>query len=194
MEPSLKWKTFSSIVVGVAERCGVELVVSLGALLDAVPHTREPGITGHASSQELIQRVQWLGVRYYGYKGPTAIHSAFMHALDAKGIAHASMWGHSPHYIDRAPNPIVSHALLQRLRTVVDLDVDLDQIRKAGEVFEAEVTESISKQPEVVTYVERLERRHDAAAVPSGDIPSPEAMVSELEEFLRNQRPGDTPS
>ena len=187
-EPNLRWRSFSSLVTGLAERCGVKLVVSLGALLDAVPHTREPKVTGRASSNELTQKAEWMGIRNSGYQGPTGIHTAFMDACEKKGLSHASIWGHSPHYVNTYPNPAVSHALLTKLQSLVDFKADLEELRLAGEAFRSEVTETISKDTDIVAYVERLEQRHDEAISPSGDIPSPDDMVKELEEFLRSQR------
>ena len=131
-EPNLKWRTFSQIIVSVAEQCGVEMMVALGALMDAVPHTREPRVTGRASSPELTQKVEWLGVGKTNYQGPTGIHSAFMDACVKKGLPHVSIWGHSPHYVNTNPNPKVSFALLQKLRTLVEFDVDLEEMRQAG--------------------------------------------------------------
>lgn len=187
-EPNLRWRAFSSIITSLAEQCGVELVVSLGSLLDAVPHTREPRVSGRASSQELMQKVEWLGIRNSGYQGPTGIHSAFMDACAKKGLSQASIWGHCPHYANTTPNPKVSHALLTKLRTLVEFEVDLEELRLAAEAFEAEVTKAIAKDSDVSSYVQRLEQRYDAANLPLGDIPSSEEMVKELEEFLRSQR------
>ena len=187
-EPNLRWRTFSSIVTGIAERFGVKLVVSLGALLDAVPHTREAKITGRASSDELTQKAEWMGIRNSGYQGPTGIHTAFMDACQKKGLPYASIWGHCPHYVNTSPNPAISYALLTKLQSLVDFEVDLEELRLAGEAFESEVTEAISKDSDIVAYVQRLEQRHDAASEPSGDIPSPDDMVKELEQFLRSQR------
>ena len=187
-EPNLRWRAYSKIITSVAQRHGIELVVSLGALLDAVPHTREPRITGRASSEELTQRVEWMGIRNSGYQGPTGIHTAFMDACDKMGMPHASIWGHTPHYVNTSPNPKVSYALLAKLRSLVDFDVDLEELRLAGEAFETEVTKAIASQPDISTYVDRLEKRYDEAHEPSGDIPSPDAMVRELEEFLKSQQ------
>ncbi len=186
-EPNLRWRTFSKIVTGVAQQCGVELVVSLGALLDAVPHTREPRITGRAGSDELAQKVEWLGIQSSGYQGPTGIHTAFLDGCTAIGLDHASIWGHCPHYVNTSPNPAVSHGLLTKLQSVIDLEVDLTELRLAAETFEADVTKAIAKQPEINAYVRRLEERHDADSQP-GEIPSSEDMVKELEDFLKSQQ------
>ena len=187
-EPNLRWRAFSKIVTGVAEQCGVEFVVSLGSLLDAVPHTRDPKVTGRASSPDLTQKVEWLGIRNSGYQGPTGIHTAFMDACTKKGIPHASIWGHCPHYVNTSPNPRISHALLTRLRSLVDLDLDLEELRVAGESFQEEVSKAIDKESEVSAYVRRLEQRYDAANEPETEVPSSEEMVQELEEFLKSQR------
>ena len=189
-EPNLKWRTFSEILVGVAEQCGVKRVITLGALLDEVPHTREPYVTGRASSPELAQKAEWLGVRDSAYQGPTGIHSAFMNACQGKGISVVSLWGHSPHYVNTSPNPMIVTALLERARYLVDFEVDLDGMREAGEVFQVGVTKAIADQSDMRAYVKRLEKRYDAARAPSGEIPNPDDMVRELEEFLRSQQQG----
>ena len=184
-EPNLRWRAYSNIITSIAEQHGVQLVISLGALLDAVPHTREPKITGRASSPLLTNKVEWLGIRNSAYQGPTGIHTAFMDACDRKGLAQASIWGHCPHYVTTSPNPKVSHALLLRLRSLVDFDVDLEELQLAASTFETEVTKSISKEQDVSAYVEKLEQRFDTASEEQGDIPSPSDMVEELEQFLR---------
>ena len=189
-EPNLRWRAFSGILIEVARRSGVELVVSLGALLDAVPHTRETRVTGRASSGELAQKVEWLGIRNSGYQGPTGIHTAFLDACTENGLAHASLWGHSPHYITTSPNPKVTHALLTKLRTLVELDVDPEELRAAGESFEKEATGALAKQADMAAYVRQLEGRFDSEEQPTGEIPSSAAMVEELEHYLKSQLPG----
>ena len=193
-EPNLRWRAYSNIITSIAEQHGVELVISLGALLDAVPHTREPKITGRASSPLLTNKVEWLGIRNSAYQGPTGIHTAFMDACERKGLAQASIWGHCPHYVTTSPNPKVSHALLLRLRSLVDFDVDLEELQLAATTFETEVTKSISNEKDVSAYVQKLEQRFDTASDEQGDIPSPSDMVEELEQFLRRSHRGDSSS
>ena len=191
-EPNLRWRAYSNIVADVAARRGVETVISLGALLDAVPHTREPRVTGRASSGALTGKAKWLGIENSGYQGPTGVHSAFADACDRLGLEHAGIWGHSPHYVQTSPNPRVSHALLAKLRDMIDFSVDLTEIRLAGEAFVEKVTKATENQAKVVSYVAKLERRYDEAHDPDdGGIPEPGEMVRELEDFLRSQRRAD---
>ena len=190
-EPNLRWRAFSKLMVGVAQQSGVQLVVSLGALLDAVPHTRDTLVTGRASSPELEQKVQWLGVRNSGYQGPTGIHTAFMDACTKSGLAQASIWGHTPHYVNTTPNPKVSYALLERLKSLCDFDVPMAGLQESAEGYVSEVNNAIAKQSDVKAYVKKLEQRYDAAIQGSEEMPSGEAMITEIEEYLRSQEPSD---
>ena len=189
-EPNLRWRAYSNIVADVAARSGVETVVSLGALLDAVPHTREPRVTGRASSAALTDKVKWLGIENSGYQGPTGIHTAFADACARMGLEHASIWGHCPHYVQTSPNPRVSHALLLKLHNLIEFSVDLTELRLAGEAFVEDVSKAIEDQSKVGAYVNKLERRYDETHLPDDDedIPEPDEMVRELERFLRSQR------
>ena len=123
-------------------------------------------------------------------------HSYRVHGrLQAKGpCAGASIWGHCPHYVTTSPNPKVSHALLLRLRSLVDLEVDMEELQLAATTFETEVTKSISNEKDVSAYVEKLEQRFDTASDEQGDIPNPSDMVEELEQFLRRSHRGDSSS
>lgn len=192
-EPNLRWKEFSKIICEMALRYGVKAVVSLGALLDAVPHTREPRITGRASSKELTDKAEWLGIQNSRYQGPTGIHTAFLDACDSNGLQHASIWGHCPHYVNTSPNPKVSHALLTKLRSFVDFDIDLEELKLSGEAFDDEVEKAIANQADVTSYVSRLEQRYDKAKQPSDFMPTGPDMIQELENYLKSQRnPPDT--
>ena len=185
-EPNLKWRAYSSIITSLVQDLGVELVVSLGALLDAVPHTRETKITGRASVPALADKARWMGIQA-SYEGPTGIHTAFMDACTRAGLPHASIWAHCPHYLTSSSNPQASYALLTRLRSLVDFDIDLQELREAGERFQNEVTQRVTGSSELREYVEKLERQHDEAIEASGDIPDPDDVIEELEDFLRRQ-------
>lgn len=191
-EPNLKWRAFSEIIMSVVERCGVNLVVSVGALLDAVPHSREPWVTGRATSEELRQKAEWLQAGGSPYQGPTGINGIFMDACTRRGLPYASLMGHSPHYIQTTPNPKLSYALITRLKEIIAFDVDMEGIRQSAIAFEEEINRVVAKEPDVESYVRRLEERYDAALGPGGrqteGIPAPESLVKELEEFLKEER------
>ena len=124
-EPNLKWRTFSDTVLEVAKLSGVELFVSLGALLDAVPHTRPVKLSGTASESKLSEFLDGQGIKSSNYQGPTGISSAVMAACINEGLEYTSIWGHTSHYLQAAPNHRVGSTLLEVLLKLLNLPLDL---------------------------------------------------------------------
>ena len=199
VEPNLRWRTFSESLVNVAKELGVTRVVHVGALLDAVPHTREPRITGTATSPELRDTLRGIEVRQSRYTGPTGISGVLTDALRRAGIPGVSLWGHAPHYLHVSPNPQVSLKLLSGIERLVDLTIDVEPLRAQGAKFERRVARALANEPELSAYVEKLEVQwdsHDGApSLESGpdDMPLPDQAVRGIEEFLRQAREGNDP-
>ena len=62
-EPSMRWRAFSALIVDLAEALGVQLVVTLGALLADVPHSHpvamtRPRVGSHAHRAPRAHAVQ----------------------------------------------------------------------------------------------------------------------------------------
>jgi proteasome assembly chaperone (PAC2) family protein len=202
-EPNLRWRTYIDVVLGLAERCGVERLVSLGGTFDQVTHTGEPRVSGTAVDPMLRQAMQGMGLSPSRYEGPTSIHSALGDACQQRGLPAGSLWGHAPHYLQAAPNVKVCYGMLRKLSVLLDLTVDLEELRRAAEALEVRVERLLADNAELREYVRQLDAGElpgadeDAPAddAPPPEIPSPEAVVAELEEFLRQQqrRPDDEP-
>lgn len=191
IEPNLKWRAYSNAIIEVAQQFGVTKAVMLGALLDSVPHTRPIRISGGAMDLEMAQKLGNLGVRASGYQGPTGIGTAVSMAFAAKSIRFGSIWAHSPHYIQVAQFPKVSVALLESLQDVLGTTFDLKEIRASAVDFDHEFQQALEKDDEIQAYVQRLERRYDAARLQDTAIPSPQEMVQELEQFLKGRQQQD---
>lgn len=194
-EPNLNWRSYTDIVLSEADRFGVEAVVTLGALMDAVPHSRETRITGVSTTTDYRDRLAGLGILESGYEGPAGIHTALMDACRLRGTPYVSLWAHSPHYVTTSPNPKATHALLAAMRDVLDptmlLDDELKELNETGVVWETEVERAISNEEDITQYVKMLERRYDSEVTSEQQgepMPSSEAMVAELEEFLKTER------
>ena len=197
VEPNLKWRTFCSSLTAIAKELGVVRVIHMGALLDAVPHTREPRLTGTATSPELRGLLSGIKVRRSRYTGPTGITGVLMDALRRSGIPGVSLWGHAPHYLHVSPNPKVSLRLLHGIERLVNVSVDVEPLRSQGSKFDRRVERALAEEPELKAYVERLEeqwdsRRDNAPRAGGGDddMPEPEQAVRGIEEFLRQARQG----
>ncbi|MFQ6030688.1 MAG: PAC2 family protein [Dehalococcoidia bacterium] len=187
LEPNLKWRTFSKTIADLAEEYGVKTVVHLGALLDAVPHTRNIRLTGSSTRPELQEALDSASIGTSNYQGPTGISSAVMEACTNRGMGYASLWGHTSHYLQAAPNYRVSYTLANHLAKLLKLPVDLNELKGAADRFDDEVVEAIGRDDQLISYVKKLEDRYDET-VASQEMPDPADVVRELEQFLRSER------
>lgn len=183
-EPHLRWRSFSEHVLSIAQRCGAEMVVTLGAMVGVVAHSRPLPVTGSATNPALAER---LGLGSPSYEGPTGVIGTLHDLLDRAGMPVISLRVAVPHYVPSPPNPKATHALLRRLEEVTRLDLGARALEPSATDWEHQVSSAAADDPQVVTYVRRLEEQHDAEEpLPSGDD-----LAAELEAFLREQR-GDT--
>jgi proteasome assembly chaperone (PAC2) family protein len=183
IEPNLRWRTFTELLVGVAGDLGVELVITLGALLADVPHTRPSPVTGSASDEELVQR---LGLSASRYEGPTGIVGVMHDACKRQQIPSASLWAAVPHYVSLTPSPRAAVALCERLGDLIGVEIDLGELEEAAAAYEEQVSEAVASDEDTAAYVEDLEQRADQLEERS-DLPSGEALAAELTRFLRER-------
>jgi predicted ATP-grasp superfamily ATP-dependent carboligase len=182
VEPNLRWRTFTELITGLARDLGVELVITLGALLADVPHTRPAPVTGTASDPELVQR---LGVQPSRYEGPTGIVGVLHDTLRQAGLPSASLWAAVPHYVSLAPSPRAALALCQRLGQLLGAEIESGELEEAVADYTRQVTEAVAADAETVAYVEELEQRADE--IDASELPSGDALAAELTRFLRER-------
>jgi proteasome assembly chaperone (PAC2) family protein len=186
VEPNLRWRRFTGLIVELATELGVELVVTLGALLADVPHTRPAPVTGSASDPELVER---LGLQLSRYEGPTGIVGVLHDTFRTAGVPSVSLWAAVPHYVSLAPSPKAALALCERLGSVIGAPVDSSELAEAAESYQRQVTEAVATDEETAAYVEELEQRADE--IDEESLPSGESLAAELTRFLRERDEGD---
>lgn len=184
MEPSLKWKTFCSTILAVARQCEVAQVVTMGALLADVPHTRPTTVTGFSSDPSLAAR---LNLRRSNYEGPTGITGVLHAACAGQGIPSCSLWAAVPHYIAATPNPMAAMALLSAFEEVAGFDVDIADLEVASERYQEQVSSAVASDEEIAGYVRALEENADAETLELGTIPSGDLIAREFQRFLRER-------
>ncbi len=187
-EPNLKWKTYASNVVDLAADYRTPVVIMLGGLLTAIPHTREPRLSGSSNDSAMRATLAKMGAPSSTYQGPTGIGSILMEGCARQHIPYAGIWGHASHYIQASPNPRVSLALLKSVSQLLSFPMDLESLRLAEVAFVEEMNQAVAKEPQVAAYIQRLEQLYDEAERSQEEIPSPQAMVEELEKFLKRQQ------
>ena len=185
VEPSMRWRAFCGQLIDLAEALGVQLVVSLGALLGDIPHTRPVVLTGHASDPALVERLEMQGS---SYEGPTGIVGVLHTACIEAGLPSASLWASVPHYVAAATNPKAALALVRRVERLVGVSVDVSQLESAAADYERQVGLAVQSDPDIQAFVERLEQaaesEQDASAT---DVPSGDVLAREFQRFLRQR-------
>jgi predicted ATP-grasp superfamily ATP-dependent carboligase len=186
-EPNLRWRTFASEVMELASSLGVEMVVTVGALLADVPHTRPTQVVSSTSDPLLAER---LGLPMSRYEGPTGILGVLSDAAGRLGIPAVGLWAALPHYLHLAPNPWGAMALVEELGRLLPITVDTGELAGQTEAFDTAVTDLIDENPELAGYIERLETDTDEDDAPGlADLP-PEQFVAEVERYLRDHPGG----
>jgi proteasome assembly chaperone (PAC2) family protein len=183
-EPNLRWKGFSAIVIAAARELGVELVISLGALLADIPHTRPVQVTGIAADPGLVQR---LGFSQARYEGPTGIVGVLHDACARAGLLSASLWAPVPHYVATVPSPKATLALLRRLEDLLEVPIETEELDDAALEYERRLDEAVASEPEVRALVERLEQQVDDEDISFRNLPSGDSIAQEFERFLKEQ-------
>jgi proteasome assembly chaperone (PAC2) family protein len=190
VEPSLRWRRFTDSVIGTARELNVRMVITLGALLADVPHTRPVSITGIGSDRSLVER---LGFDPPSYEGPTGIVGILQHACADAGLPAASLWASVPHYVAASPNPKVALALVRGFEGVAGVAVDAGELESAAEDYERQVSAAVASDPEVKAFVERLEKTMDEVTAENPpdeeSLPSADTIARDFQRFLRQRGP-----
>jgi proteasome assembly chaperone (PAC2) family protein len=190
VEPSLKWKAFNNILIDVARELGAHMVITLGALLADVPHTRGVPMTGIASDDLLVQR---LGFEQSNYEGPTGITGVLHHEFAKQHIPSVSLWASVPHYVAAAPNPKAALALIRSFEGVAGVAVEARDLEESSEDYERQVNAAVASDPDVKSFVERLEQTLDEVQsdAPPERLPSADTIASDFQRFLKQRRPNE---
>ncbi len=186
VEPHLNWKTYVDAVITVATALGCEAIVTVGSAAEAIPHTRVPTVTGSTATPELAHR---LGLVAPSYEGITGIAGVLHAELEDRHIPSISLRVGVPHYLMNAEHPAAVAALVRHLSHVLDVPADADlteQIASWREVHD----EVIAHDDQLTMYVRMLEAEFDRRAEAS--IPSADDLGAQFEDFLKQQRDGDT--
>ena len=183
-EPNLRWRTFSETVATVADALGVEMVITLGALIAEVSHTLPVPITGLASSQALVEELE---LERSSYEGPTGIVGVVHDLCRQSGLDSASLWAAVPHYVAAVPNPKAALALLRRLEGLTGIAVEASELEEETEDYEEQIGRAVAANPEIEELVARIEAEQVDLLDEEGELPSADTLASEFQRFLRQR-------
>ncbi|NHC47412.1 PAC2 family protein [Motilibacter aurantiacus] len=181
IEPNMRWRGFTDEILELAAELGVEMVVTLGALLADAPHTRPIPVTSSATEPGLAGR---LGIEISRYEGPTGIVGVLQDRAGQLDVPAVSLWAAVPHYVAQPPSPKATLALLRAVEDLLDLSVPLGELPEDARAWERGVDELAAEDSEVAEYVRGLEEAKDTADLPEA---SGEAIAREFERYLRRR-------
>jgi proteasome assembly chaperone (PAC2) family protein len=183
-EPNLRWRTFSETIATAADALGVEMVITLGALIAEVSHTLPVPITGLASDETLVEE---LDLQRSTYEGPTGIVGIVHDRCRRLGMTSASLWAAVPHYIAAVPNPKAALALLRRLEGLTGIAVEASELEEEATSYEEQITRAVAANPEIEELVEKIETEQTEQFEPPPQVPSAESIARDFQQFLRQQ-------
>ncbi len=185
-EPNLRWRTFSETVATAADALGVDMVITLGALVAEVSHNLPVPITGLASDEQLVEE---LDLQRSSYEGPTGIVGVVHDCCRRVGMTSASLWAAVPHYVAAVPNPKAALALLRRLEGLTGIAVDATELEEETTSYEEQIGRAVAANPEIAELVERIEAEQAEQYGPDGeDLPSADTIAREFQQFLQQRR------
>ena len=186
IEPSTRWRSFTIELLEYAEQLGVTTVVTLGALLADVPHTRPIPVTVTSDDDDVKHRFDAEGSTY---EGPTGIVGVLSDAAARSGLTALSCWAAVPHYAGGPPSPKATLSILGQLETLLNVAIPLSDLPDTARAWERGVNELAESDDEVAEYVQSLEQQTDTVDLPEA---SGDAIAREFERYLR-RRGDDTP-
>ncbi|HEY1118930.1 MAG TPA: PAC2 family protein [Acidimicrobiales bacterium] len=178
VEPQLRWRTFADLVLEVAKAFDASMVVTLGALLAEVPHSRPVNVVGTAYDESVVTR---LGLAPSEYQGPTGILGVLHDRCRTAGVESASLWATVPTYVPGAPSPKATLALVEKTAELLGEGIVTTDLEIASASYERQIDELVDDDDETQAYVASLEQSHDEQLT----VPEPGELVEEVERFLR---------
>ena len=189
IEPHFHWQKFVDTILDLAGSLKVRRIYALGGLYDNIPHTMEPRISGVVNGAELLAVLQKHNIEPINYRGPSSLHSFLLANFARREVEAISLWGHAPFYVRVETNPMVCLALVRKLTELMEIEIDLTELIKAGEYLKDMLNRLLADSEELQIYIKKLEEQYEIEGITSRE-PSPGAdrIIREVEDFLRNQR------
>jgi len=194
-EPNLRWQEYTEAIIDLAQQFGVKRMYSVGAVLGGVPHTKEPTVSSSISNLKLKEELEKYAVRFSNYQGPATFNSILVAAFAHRGIEAVHMTARAIYYPEF--NIAVPHdskamySLLRRLRSLLQISLDLSDLEKQSQELEEKLSSMVSQSPRLRDYIRELEANFEEMRYEEPIEGSPEDFVRGVEEFLRQRREED---
>jgi len=189
IEPNFHWQKFVDTILDLASRLKVRRIYALGGLYDNIPHTMEPRISGVVNRADLLAVLKKHNIEPINYRGPSSLHSFLLSSCAQRNIEGISLWGHAPFYVRVETNPMVCLVLVRKLTELMEIEIDLTELIKAGEYLQDMLNRLLADSEELQLYIKKLEEQYEIEGItPREPLQGADRIIKEVEDFLHNQR------
>ncbi|UCH51936.1 MAG: PAC2 family protein [Chloroflexota bacterium] len=189
IEPQLHWQKFVDTILDLASMLKVRRIYALGGLYDSTPHTKEPRLSGLVNVSNLLAVLRRHNIEPINYQGPSSLHSLLLTNCAQKNVEAISLWGHAPFYVRVETNPTVCLGLVKKLTELLEIEVDTEELIKAGERLQNTLNQLLADSEELRHYIQKLEEQYEIQGITPGEpLQGADRIIKEVEDFLRDQR------
>ena len=186
-EPDHEWRAFSDAVMALCRSLDVRMVVGLGAYPAAVPHTRPTRLSCTAGSPEMTERLDFVTATI---EVPAGVQAVIEMEASRTGIPAIGLWAQVPHYLSASSYPPAALALLNGLGELTGVSFEDGPLAESALATRAHLDDLVTRNPEHVTMLEKLEAAYDDLHDVRGQLPDGEQLAAELERYLRSHDDG----
>ena len=189
-EPHANSEEYTDSILKIVETFGVKRYCRLGAMYDAVPHTRPLLVTGSLGAVTQLRPVPNLKLRQSTYQGPTTIMNLVSDGIDEMGVEAINFMVHLPQYVQLDEDFNGTARMLEALSSVYpDIPSDLAPVRRGQRQYR-ELNSAVERNSELHGLIQQMEAYYDsneAEPTESAETETAAERVSlspEIEQFL----------
>jgi len=159
-EPNLQWEQYGDCIFGLCAKFNITKIFFVGSVAGLTPHTREPRMTFSVSDEKLKELLPQTGLRFSNYEGPASVITYLMSRAPKEGISMLNMVAEIPAYV-QGYNPRCIESAARYISRLLDLQINLDELRESGDEFEKKLSDIVQSQPELAKKITELEEDYD---------------------------------
>jgi len=159
-EPNFQWREYAECIFSLAASCNVTQLCFAGSVAGIVPHTREPRFFGSVSDPGLKPLLEQHGLSPSSYEGPASLVTYLTTLCRRKGIEMVTLVAEVPAYV-QGRNVKCIASVARKVAAILDLEIDLDDLRVMGVEFEKRLSEIVKEKPELAELLRKIEHDYD---------------------------------
>ena len=126
-------------IIHVAKMCNVKMVIGFAAMPQPIDHTQNPNVWMTSTSQEISQSLKKFKFQVLNEGQISGLNGLFLGIAKKHGFQGFCLLGETPLYTIQMENPRASYAVLEGLRRVLNIQIDLNQLIEQAHAMEEQI-------------------------------------------------------